>query len=137
MGEVDGAEAHLQKLTSFPLERPQRICSRGLTCSNLQHSKNGRAECEKAKPAGAEELAARVEVAAETLIGRACPRAAAERARGGWAPHKVCWMMPTARGKHARGARVIIVTILAIAALGHYQTVAWLEATEFTYVRGN
>ena len=120
MGQLDGAEAHLQKLTSFLLERPQRICSRGLTCSNLQHSKNGRAECEKAKPAGAEELAARVEVAAETLIGRACPRAAAERARGGWAPHKVCWMMPTARGKHARGARVIIVTNLAIAALGHY-----------------
>ena len=107
MGQLDGAEAHLQKLTSFLLERPQRICSRGLTCSNLQHSKNGRAECEKAKPAGAEELAARVEVAAETLIGRACPRAAAERARGGWASHKVCWMMQTAWGEHARGARVI------------------------------
>ena len=120
MGEVDGAEAHLQKLTSFLLERPQRICSRGLTCSNLQHSKNGRAECEKAKPAGAEELAARVEVAAETLIGRACPRAAAERARGGWASHKVCWMMQTARGEHARGARVITGTNLAIATPGHY-----------------
>ena len=120
MGQLDGAEAHLQKLTSFLLERPQRICSRGLTCSNLQHSKNGRAECEKAKPAGAEELAARVEVVVETLVGRACPRAAAERARGGWAPHKVCWMMQTAWGEHARGARVITGTNLAIATAGHY-----------------
>ena len=38
--------------------------------------------------------------------------------------------MQTARGKDARGARAITVTILAIAALGHYHTVAGLEATE-------
>ena len=120
MGQVDSAEAHLQKLMSFLLERSQRICSRGLASSNLQHRKSRRAECEAAKPAGAEELAARVEVAAETLIGRACPRAAAERARGGWAPHKVCWMMQTAWGEHARGARVITGTNLAIATAGHY-----------------
>ena len=98
MGEVDGAEAHLQKLTSFPLERSQRTCSRGLTCSNLPHHKSRRAECGAAKPAGAEELLHHRGVAVETLAGQACPRAAAERARGGWASHKVCWIMPTARG---------------------------------------
>jgi hypothetical protein len=39
-------------------------------------------------------------------------------------------MMQTAWGEHARGARVITSTILAIATAGHYQTVARLEATE-------
>jgi hypothetical protein len=45
-------------------------------------------------------------------------------------------MMQTAWGEHARGARVITGTNLAIATPGHYQTVAGLEATEFTAVRG-
>jgi hypothetical protein len=56
MGQVDSAEAHLQKLISFLLERSQRICSRGSASSNLPHRKSRRAECEAAKPAGAEEL---------------------------------------------------------------------------------
>jgi hypothetical protein len=44
-----------------------------------------------------------------------------------------CWIMQTARGEHARGARAITVTILAIAALGHYHNLAGLglAATEF------
>ena len=120
MGQVVSAEAHLQKLTSFLLERSQRTCSRGLTCSNLPHHKSRRAECGAAKPVGAEELLHERGVDVETLAGQACPRAAAERARGGWASHKVCWMMQTAWGEHARGARVITVTILAIAPPGHY-----------------
>ena len=45
--------------------------------------------------------------------------------------------MQTARGKDARGARAITVTILAIAAQAIITTVDWLEATEFTDVRGN
>ena len=124
MGQVVSAEAHLQKLTSFLLERSQRICSRGLTCSNLPHHKSRRAECGAAKPAGAEELASRARSSRGNPSWPACPRAAAERARGGWASHKVCWMMQTAWGEHARGARVITGTILAIATPGHCQTVA-------------
>jgi hypothetical protein len=44
-----------------------------------------------------------------------------------------CWIMQTARGEQARGARAITVTILAIAALGHYHNLAGLglAATEF------
>jgi hypothetical protein len=38
--------------------------------------------------------------------------------------------MQTARGEHARGARAITVTILAIIAQAIITTVAWLEATE-------
>ena len=42
-------------------------------------------------------------------------------------------MMQTERWEHARGARVTTVTILAIAALGHYHDlIAGLEATELT-----
>jgi hypothetical protein len=44
--------------------------------------------------------------------------------------------MQTARGEHARGARAIIGTIVAIAHQAIITTVAGLEATEFTDVRG-
>ena len=46
-------------------------------------------------------------------------------------------MMQIAWGEHARGARVITLTILAIATHAVITTVVWLEATEFTDVRGN
>ena len=63
MDQLNGAEAHLQKLISFLLERTQRICSRGLASSNLRHRKTRRAKCETAKPARAEELLHEREVA--------------------------------------------------------------------------
>jgi hypothetical protein len=70
------------------------------------------------------------EVAVETLIGCACPGAATEHAGycklrwGNMLDHANC------AGEDARGARAITVTILAIAALGHYHNLAGLEATE-------
>jgi hypothetical protein len=39
-------------------------------------------------------------------------------------------------GEHARGARAITGTIVAIATPSHYQDRCWPEATEFTDVRG-
>ena len=117
---MDSAEAHLQKLMSFLLERSQRICSRGLASSNLEHCKSRRAECEAAKPAGAQELAARAR------SSRRNPSLLRLSRRG----RKTCWIMQTARGEHTRGARAITVTILAIAAQAIITTVARLEATK-------
>ena len=101
MGQVDSAEAHLQKLMSFLLERSQRICSRGLASSNLQHRKSRRAECEAAKPAGAQKLAARAR------SSRRNPSLLRLSGRG----RRTCWIMQTALGEHAgscklRGAKM-------------------------------
>ena len=52
MGQLDGAEAHLQKFSPFLLKNPQRICSRGFTSSNIQYGKTGHAECDQAKQRG-------------------------------------------------------------------------------------
>jgi hypothetical protein len=96
MGQVDSAEAHLQKLMSFLLERSQRICSRGLASSNLQHRKSRRVECEEAKPAGAQELAARAR------SSRRNPSLLRLSGRG----RRTCWIMQTALGEHAGSCKL-------------------------------
>ena len=135
MGQVDSAEAHLRKLMSFLLERSQRICSRVLASSNLQHRKSRRVECEEAKPAGAQELVAR---ARSSRRNPSLLRLSGRGRRTCWIMQTAlgehmgtCWIMQTARGKDARGARAITATILAIVAQAIITTVARLEATEF------